>query len=251
MFDLGGKSIVITGGGTGIGQAYSQAVAEAGANVVIADLDEPAAEKTATEITARGRKAIAVAGDISKPEDVERLARAAEAAFGRVDGLVNNAALMSTLPRRVWHEIPLEEFDRVMRVNLGGPFLVCRALYPLMRRHGGAIVNISSTRAIEGTPNRLHYTASKAGILGFTKALAREVGGDNIRVNAVAPGVTMSDTQIASSDPKYLAEIGKGRALARQQTPTDLVGAVLFLLSDASAFITGQTLVVDGGKVMW
>jgi 3-oxoacyl-[acyl-carrier protein] reductase len=127
---------------------------------------------------------------------------------------------------------------------------LCQAAYPLLATRGGSIVNIASTRAFDGTPGRLHYTTSKAGVIGFTRALAREIGGDGIRVNAVAPGLTLSDAQVASSEAGYLAATSQGRALARAQTPDDLVGAVLFLLSDASRFITGQTIVVDGGRVL-
>jgi 3-oxoacyl-[acyl-carrier protein] reductase len=131
-----------------------------------------------------------------------------------------------------------------------GTFLMCRAFHPLFRKSGGSIVNIASTRALDGTPNRLHYTTSKAGILGLTRALAREVGGNWIRVNAIAPGLTLTDNQVASSDPAYLTKIAEGRALERPQRPQDLVGTVLFLLSDAGSFITGQTIVVDGGRIM-
>ena len=179
------------------------------------------------------------------------MAAAAEAEFGRIDALVNNAGLMSELGRRAWHEIDVAEWDRVMAVNLRGLFLCCRAVYPYMRRQGrGKIVNISSGRVFEGTPYRLHYTTSKAGVVGFTRALAREVGGDNICVNAVAPGLTLSGAQATTSPPEYVLDYDRGRSLRRSQYPDDLVGAVVFLVSRASDFITGQTLNVDGGHAM-
>ncbi len=138
-----------------------------------------------------------------------------------------------------------------MAVNLKGMFLCCRATFPAMRiAGGGKVVNISSNRVWRGTPNRLHYTASKAGVIGFTRALAREVGAQNIRVNAITPGLTLSETQIESSTSEYLTAAVVGRAITRPQTPDDLVGTVMFLLSDASDFLTGQTINVDGGEVM-
>jgi 3-oxoacyl-[acyl-carrier protein] reductase len=171
--------------------------------------------------------------------------------FGSIDVLINNASLMSTLPRRSWLEIPVEEWDRVMAVNLRGLFLCCHAVFPAMReRRYGKIVNISSSRVFAGTPNRLHYTTSKAGVIGFTRALANEVGEFGITVNAVTPGFTLSETQIASSSNNYAAVASAGRALGRAQYPDDLVGAVMFLSSPASDFITGQTINVDGGQAM-
>lgn len=249
-FSLAGKTVVVTGGASGLGRVYAEALANAGAALVLTDLVPAAVESLAKDLQRQGARVVGVAGDISQEATAERIAEAAREAFGDVDGLVNNAALMSALPRRSWLEIPAEEWDKVMAVNLKGPFLLCRALYPLMRKRGGSIVNIASTRAFDGTPNRLHYTTSKAGVVGFTRALARELGAEGIRVNAIAPGITLSETQIASSDPAYLDKLAEGRALPRQQTPKDLVGAMLFLLADESSFVTGQTLVVDGGKVM-
>jgi 3-oxoacyl-[acyl-carrier protein] reductase len=165
--------------------------------------------------------------------------------------LVNNASLMSVLPRRSWLEIPVEEWDRVMAVNLRGLFLCSRAVFPAMRERGrGKIVNISSSRVWEGTPNRLHYTTSKAGVIGFTRALARELGEFGITVNAVTPGMTLSETQVATTSNNYVATRASGRALGRDQYPEDLVGTVMFLSSAASNFITGQTINVDGGKAM-
>ena len=171
--------------------------------------------------------------------------------FGGIDGLINNASLMSVLPRGDWFEIEADRWDSVMAVNLKGIFLCCRAVYPYMqKRGGGRIVNISSSRIWEGNPNRLDYTTSKAGVVGLTRALAREVGDDNIGVNAVTPGLTMSETQLASSSSNYLGGRDDGKCFKRPQVPDDLVGTVMFLLTDAAGFMTGQTLNVDGGTYM-
>ena len=249
--DLNGRSIVITGAGNGIGRQAAAALAAAGAQVTVADIDERSAADAADQIRHGGGRAVACQCDISDAGAGERMADRALEAYGRIDGLLNNAALMSSLPRRPWHEIPPDEWDQVMAVNLRGVFLCCRAVWPAMKQAGeGAIVNISSSRVFDGTPNRLHYTTSKAGLVGFTRALAREVGADGIRVNAIAPGLTLSQRQIETTSPDYLAEMTRGRALARAQTADDVIGAILFFLSPASSFITGQTLVVDGGKVM-
>ena len=263
-FDVSGDVVVVTGGGKGIGKVYCENFARAGACVVVADIDGEAADAVAAAINGnrgqslnRGQsvnrgQSLAVRTDIADPASVSAMAEAALARFGAIDGLVNNASLMSSLPRRSWLDIPLEEWDSVMAVNLRGLFLCCRAVVPAMRAKGrGKIVNISSSRVWEGTPNRLHYTTSKAGVIGFTRALAREVGHLNITVNAVTPGLTLSDTQLASSDPTYLKSgHDELRALQRAQTPDDLVGTVMFLISRASDFLSGQTINVDGGKAM-
>ncbi|HVB90384.1 MAG TPA: SDR family oxidoreductase [Beijerinckiaceae bacterium] len=252
LFDLRGHVVIITGGAVGIGQVYSDSLCAAGARVIIADIAVEAGQKLAARLNDEGGEALFVETDISNEIAVGRLADRSIDRFGRIDGLINNASLMSSLPRRSWLEIPVEEWDRVMSVDLRGLFLCCRAAAPHMKRQGrGKIVNIASTRVFEGTPNRLHYTTAKSGVVGFTRALARELGADNIAVNVVAPGLTLSDTQIATSKSGYLSSgYDEQRAFARAQHPKDLVGAVMFLLSAASDFMTGQTLVVDGGRFM-
>ena len=251
-FDLRGRVVIITGGGKGIGRVYAEQFARAGAKVIAADIDEQAAMTTAADITTDGGSAHGVAVDIADPASVERMVAATLERFGDIEVLVNNASLMSTLPRRPWTEIPVEEWDQVMNVNLRGMFLCCRAVFPTMRdRRRGKIVNISSSRVWEGTPNRLHYTTSKAGVIGFTRALAREVGEFGITVNAVTPGLTLSDSQVASSTSSYIASNSfADRSVPRAQLPDDLVGAVMFLASVASDFMTGQSINVDGGKSM-
>jgi 3-oxoacyl-[acyl-carrier protein] reductase len=250
-FDLIGRTVIITGGGKGIGKVYSQEFAKAGARVVAADIDGAAATSVAEALTAQGLEAVALTVDISSEESTKSMAQAALDRFGAIEVLINNASLMSVLPRRSWLDISVDEWDRVMAVNLRGMFLSCRAVFPWMKVRGrGKIVNISSSRVWEGTPNRLHYTTSKAGVIGFTRALAREIGEFGITVNAVTPGMTQSETQVQSSSGNYLAARIAGRAIERVQMPSDLVGTVMFLSSPASDFLTGQTINVDGGKAM-
>ena len=250
-FDLRGRSVIITGGGKGIGKVYAQEFARAGARVLAADIDGEGAAAVASGIVAEGYEAIGIRTDISDPASVEAMAKTAIDAFGGIDVLINNASLMSVLPRRDWMEIPVEEWDRVMAVNLRGMFLCCHAVAPSMKAQGrGTIVNIASSRVWDGTPLRLHYTTSKAGVVGFTRALSRELASFGITVNAVSPGNTQSETQVATSSGNYLATRLEGRAIQRAQLPEDLVGAVIFLSTQASDFMTGQTINVDGGKAM-
>lgn len=252
LLGVDGRVVIVTGGAKGIGRVYCQRLAEAGAKLVVADIDADANAVTASAIEAAGGEAVPIATDVSDEAATRRMAETAIESFGRIDALVNNASLMSVLPRRPWHEIPLEEWDRVMEVNLRGIFLCCRAVYPHMaERKQGKIVNISSSRFWEGTPNRLHYSTSKAGVIGLTRSLASELGDDNIAVNAITPGFTLSDTQVASSgDYARQNEPDPRRVFKRHQFPDDLVGTVMFLISDASNYITGQTINVDGGRSM-
>jgi 3-oxoacyl-[acyl-carrier protein] reductase len=250
--DLAGRVVIVTGGATGIGKVYSQRLAEAGARVVIADIVDEANRALADELAAAGHEVLAQTTDVADPGQTEAMAKAAADAWGRIDGLVNNASLMAVLGRKPWHEIPPDEWDRVMQVNTKGVFLCCRAVYPYMKSQGGGkIVNISSQRIFEGGRWRLHYSASKGAVWVLTRALAREVGQDNICVNAVAPGFTQSETQLASTSNQYaVARQALDKCLDRPQIPDDLVGTVMFLLSDASNYITGQTINVDGGTSM-
>lgn len=250
---LEGRAAIVTGGGHGIGAAYCRALAEEGAHVAVVDIDGKAAEQIAAEISKGGHDALAISADVSVEADTLRMAAAARERFGRIDILINNAAIFSTVPmsRVPIEDVPIGEWDKLMAVNLRGTFLCCRAVLATMReQRGGSIINISSGTALSGSPSRIHYVTSKAGILGFTRCLAREVGADGIRVNTVAPGSTLSEPDPSEEVISFRKERVADRALPRIQYPEDLVGAVVFLASDDSGFITGQTLVVDGGAVM-
>jgi len=248
LFDVAGRVAVVTGGSGGIGFAISGGLASAGATVVIADILGDQARQAAETVRARGGKASAVPVDVTKRESVQQMVSAALAEFGKIDVLVNCAGI---LHRRPIEEVPDEEWDAMMNVNLRGIFLCCRAVVPHMREKAyGKIVNISSSRVWEGVPNRLHYTTSKAGVIGLTRALCKEVGEYGITVNAITPGYTLSETQQQTSSNNYLAMQSEGRAMGRAQYPEDLVGAVMFLSSSASDYMTGQTMNVDGGKAM-
>jgi 3-oxoacyl-[acyl-carrier protein] reductase len=245
-----GKTVIVTGAGHGIGRAYAERLSAEGANLVVADLDGPAAEQVVGDLEEMGGQALPVQVDVASWPSVQQLAARAVERFGGVDGLVNNAAVFSTIPiSRVGFELIDEaEWDLVMSVNVKGVWNCCRAVVPAMRaRGGGSIVNISSASILHAGGGRMHYVASKAAVLGISRVLARELGGDNIRVNTIAPGNTLSETDPTPEIVAIREAAIAARALKRLQTPADLVGTVLFLLSDDAAFITGQMLVVDGG----
>lgn len=243
--------VVVTGGGKGIGKAYVEGFAREGASVVAADIDFEAAKEVEEELVGAGNTVMAQKMDVSDQSSVKQGMCESADRFGGIDILVNNASLMSVLPRGPWHEISVDDWDRVMAVNVRGVFLCCLEAFPYMEKAGqGKIVNISSSRIWEGEPNRLHYTTSKMAVVGFTRAIARELGKYGINVNAMTPGRTLSETQVATSDPEYLKRGLSRRSIQRVEVPEDLVGAVLFLSSSASDFITGQTINVDGGRSM-
>jgi len=233
---LEGKVAVVTGAAQGIGRAIADGLDAEGATVAVADLNPPPD---------------GIRADVSSEEDVQRLAEEIVARHGGIDILVNNAGLFASLGMRPFTEITLEEWRRVMDVNVASMFLTCRAVVPLMReRGGGKIVNISSGTAFRGVPFSLHYVSSKGAIVSFTRALARELGKDGIHVNCVAPGFTMSTGVEERPDViEALRDVSiAARTLQRDQTPEDVVGAVVFLCTPAADFITGQTMVIDGGQ---
>lgn len=250
---LAGRTAIVTGGGNGIGRAYAHRLAAAGANVVVAELDGAAGGRVAEEITAEGGTAVATPTDVADEASTLEMARIAIEAYGGIDILVNNAAVFATIPisRAGFEDISVDEWDLVMKVNLRGTWLPCRAVVPTMREQGyGKIINISSDTAFKPTPGRSHYVASKAGIAGFTRTLATELGPDGIRVNCIAPGKTLS---VEDADEEVLA--AHERAAATQVLPgvmraEDMTGPVLFLAGPDSDFITGQTLLVNGGATM-
>jgi 3-oxoacyl-[acyl-carrier protein] reductase len=245
---LEGRVAIVTGGGHGIGKAYARRLAEEGAAVVIAELDGSAAERVAAEVGG-----LALRTDVAEEASVAEMARRTAERYGRIDILVNNAAIFATVPmsRAPFDQIEPAEWDRMMAVNLRGTWLACRAVVPQMRKQRyGKIINISSGTALKGSASRIHYVTSKAGIIGFTRTLAMEVGKDNICVNCIAPGSTLSEENADEALIKYRQAAASTRALQRMQRPEDLVGAVAFFASCDSDFITGQTLVVDGGAHM-
>ena len=241
------KVAIVTGGGIGLGRAYCKALADEGARVVVADIAHDAAQAVAKEVSG-----LAVRVDVTSADETAAMAARALEAYGAIDELVNNAGMYTAIRKRPFTEIPLEEWDRCMAVNVKGVYLCCRAVYPQMKQQGrGKIINISSGTVLGGTPMFLHYVSSKAAVIGLTRALAREVGGDGINVNAITPGLTIADeNQRRMLSEEYLAPRRQTRAFKRDQYPEDLVGTVVFLASSASDFITGQTLNVDGGTWM-
>jgi len=253
MDRLKDRVIIVTGGAQGIGLAYCKGLAAEGAKVVVADIDRPGSEAAVGLLGEAGADALAVVGDVSKPEDTEHMARATMERFGRIDGLINNAAMFQrpAMSRVPFDEIPVEEWDRLMAVNLRGIFLCCRAVVPHMKQQqSGKIVNISSGTVFFGTTNLLHYVTSKAGVIGLTRGLARELGDHNINVNAIAPGLTISMDESNDVRSGLNQQRIQARALKRAEAPEDLVGTAVFLCSSDSDFMTGQTMVVDGGAQM-
>jgi NAD(P)-dependent dehydrogenase (short-subunit alcohol dehydrogenase family) len=235
---LEGKVAFVTGGAQGIGRAIADGFAAEGARVVVADLQDCDAYET-------------LRCDVASEEDVERLAVELEERCGGVDVVVNNAGLYASLAMRPFTEIPLEEWRKVMDVNVASMFLVSRALVPRMQeRGGGAIVNISSGTPFRGVPFLLHYVTSKGAIVAFTRALAKELGPAGIRVNCVAPGFTMSAG--VEAHPEVVEKLRDvsvaARTIQRDEVPEDVVGAVVFLASPEASFVTGQTMVIDGGQ---
>jgi NAD(P)-dependent dehydrogenase (short-subunit alcohol dehydrogenase family) len=243
---LVGKVVIVTGGARHIGAAYARQFAAEGAAVVIADILD--GDRVVREIQAAGGSAMALRIDVSKEEDTQRMAAEAVKAFGRIDVLVNNAAIFLDIKRQPFYEISPEEWDRVSAVNIKGPFLCAKAVFSQMKQQrSGKIINISSSTVFAGTPFFLHYVASKAALVGMTRSLAREVGEFGICVNAVAPGLVQHEGQNA---PKEFTEFQlKARSIKRLQTPEDLLGVLVYLASSDSDFVTGQTFLVDGGSV--
>jgi 3-oxoacyl-[acyl-carrier protein] reductase len=250
MGSLDGKVAIVTGGARGLGKAFCLRMAEEGATVVVADILGEQAQQTAEEIRTKGGSAISLRIDVTSEEDTLSMAAETVKQFGRIDVLVNNAAMIYGITRKPFMEIPVAEWDKLMTVNLRGAFLCCRAVFPQMEKQGkGKIINLSSNTAFTGSRNFVHYVTSKGGVIAFTRSLAAELGQYGIRVNAVAPGFT--DTEAARTQTADITKYDVSRTpLGRLEQPGDLVGAVVFLSSDDSDFITGQTLVVDGGRYM-
>ena len=242
---LEGKVAIVTGGAQGIGRAIAEGLAAEGARIVIADIQR------ADEAARAFSDGVGLTVDVSSEQDMTDMAEETLARCGRIDILVNNAGLYASLAMRPFTEIPVEEWRRVMDVNVMSMFLACRAVVPVMREQGGGkVVNISSGTAFRGVPFVLHYVTSKGAIVAFTRALAKELGKDNVLVNCVAPGFTMSTG--VEANPEVIEKLRDvsiaARTIQRDQLPEDVVGAVVFLSGPDSDFVTGQTIVIDGGQ---
>jgi len=244
MGQLDGKVAIVTGGAQGIGRAIAEGLAREGARIVVADL------RGADEAAAAFPDGVGLTVDVADETAVQRLADETVERCGSIDILINNAGLYASLAMRPFDQIPLEEWRQVMDVNVASMFLTCRAVVPVMRGQRGTVVNISSGTPFRGVPFLLHYVTSKGAIVAFTRALARELGKDEIRVNCVAPGFTMSEG--VKQHPEVVEKLQQvsvaARTIQRDQQPEDVVGAVVYLAGPSSGFVTGQTIVIDGGQ---
>jgi 3-oxoacyl-[acyl-carrier protein] reductase len=245
---VAGKTAIVTGAGTGIGRATAQLLAQRGAQVVAAGLQPDKLDETVATIVQAGGEALAVHADVSDPEAIEDVARRAQQAFGGADVLVNNAGIYPLGP---WHEMEPEQWDEVFQVNVRGYYLLARAVRPqMLARGGGAIVNVASVTFWTGMGLLSAYIASKGAVIGFTRALAREAGVEGIRVNAVAPGAfPTAASAIHADQDKLWREVLEAQAIKRRGEVEDVAKAIAFFASDDSSFVTGQTLLVDGGWI--
>jgi NAD(P)-dependent dehydrogenase (short-subunit alcohol dehydrogenase family) len=247
-FSVADRVVIITGGGQAIGREYARQFAAAGAIPVIADINEESASKVVAEIEAAGGTALAVTTDVGDANSVQALSETVLSQHGRIDVLVNNAAIFTTLKMRPFYEIPLEEWERVLRVNVTGCFLTARAVIEPMREAGwGRIINVSSDSVVQGAPNYLHYVSSKSALLGMSRAMATELGDFGITVNTLFPGATFTEIERETITEEGKARVIASQCIHRPEVPMDLVGLVVFLSTEAASFITGQAIAVDGG----
>jgi 3-oxoacyl-[acyl-carrier protein] reductase len=248
MGQLDGRVAIVTGGTRGIGLAYVRGLAAEGASVMVADVAEGG--DVVKEIMGTGAQTDWVRTDVTDLSSTESMAKATADRFGKIDVLVNNAAYYTAMKRGRFDELDVNEWDKAFAVNVRGPWLCARAVYPHMKaQRYGKIINVSSTTVWDGTPNFLHYVSTKAAMIGFTRSLAREVGEDNIAVNAVTPDYTPHDPAYVAKEPELDARLVARRCFKRTQLPEDMVPMVVFLSSAASDFVTGQNFLVNGGSV--
>ena len=250
MGRLDGRVAIVTGSGRGIGAEYAKALAAEGASVAVTDI--VATDNTVQIIKQAGGEAMGIHCDVTDPDSVHSMVAETVESFGKLDIMVTNAALFADLDQKPFLEIDEAEWDRVMQVNTRGVFTCVKAAVPEMKKNGyGKIINIASGTVFKGTPMLLHYVSSKGAMVAFTRALSREVGGDGITVNCIAPGLTMSEKVIGAEQWESIKDLNTAtRAIKREEVPEDLLGTVVFFSSSDSDFITGQTLVVDGGSAM-
>ena len=245
---LKGKVIIITGAGQGIGAAFARCLAAEGAKVVLADVNQEGAQSVASSLASKGHEALALKTDVSDEGNTVAMARDVLERHGRIDVLINNAAVFSTIRTKPVEDITVEEWDGLMGVNLRGVFLCSKAVIPQMKsQKKGKIINISSATVFMGKPHYIHYVTSKAGVIGFTRALARELGDFGINVNCITPGYTKTEIARGTTSEEQLNAIVQHQCIKRIGEPRDLAGAAIFLASDESDFMSGQVVNVDGG----
>ena len=252
---LKSKVAVITGAGQGLGREFALAFSREGAKVVIAEINFENAQKVAKEIEASGGEVLAIKTNVASKHDTEEMARKTVERFGRIDILVNNAGIYHGVQMTPFTEITEGDWDKMMTVNVKGMWLCCRAVFPQMKTQGkGKIVNLSSAVFDLGIPFVLHYVASKGAVVGLTRALAKEIGAHGITVNCINPGYTWTEAskKFGESFPPGFLEVVDNvlQVIKRREQPSDLTGAVVYLASDESDFVTGQSLVIDGGMAM-
>lgn len=249
MGRLDGKGIIISGAARGLGREYACAVAREGAKVALIDVDERVKE-TVEKIKTNGGTAVYSLSDITKSDQVQAFCESAYNTVGKIDVLINNAAIYYGLKNKPFTEITEQEWDRVMEVNAKGTWLLCKAVVPYMKKHKkGKIINVATTQVLSGTPGLLHYVASKGAVVSMTRVMARELGQYGIRVNCVAPGLVTTEASLGRVSQDRLKQYAEITALKRVCEPKDLVGVMIFLASDDSDNVTGQMLVSDGGSV--
>lgn len=242
------KRVIVTGAAGGLGRAFAEAFAEAGARVIVADINEAGATHTAQAIAAAGGQAFGAKVDVTDRASCAALAAFAQDTLGGLDILINNAAIYAGLERKPFAEIDEDVWDQVMAVNVKGVWQMTRAATPLMRQAGaGAVVNVASATVFSGSPQWMHYVASKGAVIAMTRSMARELGDDGIRANVIAPGFTLTEASLDLIEDAQSYGVTRG-ALKRSADAKDMVGTALYLASDLAGFVTGQTLIVDGGR---